>query len=74
MSERGGVDFYSGLLHAGEDGDERQVYFFVELGQPCLFDIFPQRSRQPAGDVGGFGEIAAELEIEAAESHVCQAM
>ena len=58
LRERGGVDFYSGLLHAGENGDERQIDFFVELGQSCLFDFFAQSGRQPAGDVGGFGEIA----------------
>ena len=74
MRERGRVDFYSGLLHAGENRDERQIHFFVELRQSCLFDIFAQSGRQPAGDVGGFGEIAAELEIEAAESDIRQTM
>ncbi len=32
LGERGGVDLYSGLLHAGQDGDERQIHFFVEFG------------------------------------------
>src|SRR5580704_11187102 len=68
--KRGGIDFYSGVLHAGEDGDERQIDFFVELDKACLFDLCAQRGGKAAGDVGGFGQVVvgldlAEPEIEA---------
>ena len=68
--ERGGVDFYSGLLHAGEHGNQREIDFFVELGESCLLHFFAQSGGQPAGYVGGFGKIAAEFQIEAAEGDI----
>ena len=72
--ERGGVDFYSGLLHAGEDGNEREIDFFVEFGESGLLYFVAKSGGEAAGDVGGFGEVAAELEIEAAEGDVGEAM
>ena len=42
LRQRGGVDFDSGLLHARQHGNERQIDFFVELGQALALDFVAQ--------------------------------
>src|SRR5229473_2329790 len=38
-----GVDLYSAMLHAGEHGNERQIYFFVKLRESFAFKFFAAR-------------------------------
>jgi len=73
------LDFLLRPAPCGRARNEREIDLFVEFDQSCLFDFFAKYGSEPAGDVGGFGEIViglepAELEIEAAESDVRQAV
>ena len=57
LRERARFDLYSRLLHAGEDGNERQVDFLINLREPLTLDLGTECLRQPAGDVCGLWKL-----------------
>src|SRR5580704_14700553 len=69
-----GVDLHSGFFHAGKNGDQREVNGCVKLPESGLFDFVRECDGEAAGDIGGFGKISGELEIEAAQRDFGQSM
>ncbi len=68
------IDLDSGLFHARQHRNQRQIDFVVELEQAGVFDFATQCGGQAAGDVGRFGQRPAKLQIEAAQRDVGQTM
>ena len=66
------IDLDPGLLHAGQNLDQRQIDFFIKLQQPGALDVTAQSGGEPSSNVGRFRQRAAQFEVEPAQRHLGQ--
>ena len=68
------IDCHTGLLHAGEDRNQGQINFVIQLQEPSFFHFLAQRPLQSASDVRCLGERSAEFEIEVSQCNIRKAV